>query len=85
MAKPLCVGSSKPTIKDNRLKTGFLSFVSNTCKDFTEFAAVNYDKWDICGLFQVRSWKYLFINLSKKRWLENLVTGTRVRNGCRRV
>jgi hypothetical protein len=36
MAKPLCVGSSKPTIKDNRLeKTGFLSFVSNTCKDFT--------------------------------------------------
>jgi hypothetical protein len=47
MAK-LCVGSSKPTIKDNRLeKTGFLSFVSNTCKDFTEFAAVNYDKWDM--------------------------------------
>jgi hypothetical protein len=23
-----------------------VSFVSNTCKDFTEF--VNYDKWDIC-------------------------------------
>jgi hypothetical protein len=29
-------------------KTGFLSFYPIRVKDFTEFAAVNYDKWDIC-------------------------------------
>jgi hypothetical protein len=42
------VGSSKPTIKDNRLENRFPVICINTCKDFTEFAAVNYDKWDIC-------------------------------------
>jgi hypothetical protein len=45
-------------------KTGFLSSLS--VQRFPEFAAVNYDKWDNC--FRL---KYLFINLSKKRWLEN--------------
>jgi hypothetical protein len=48
MAKPLCVDRASLQSRIIDWKTGFLSFVSNTCKDFTEFAAVNYDKWDIC-------------------------------------
>jgi hypothetical protein len=59
-------------------KTRFLSLYPVRVKDFTEFAAVNYDKWDICdAACSLGQEKYLFINLSKL-WLESLVkTGTR--------
>jgi hypothetical protein len=48
-------------------------------KDFTEFAAVNYDKWDICdpACSLGQELEVQFINLSKKLWLEGLAkTGT---------
>jgi hypothetical protein len=43
-------------------------------KDFTEFAAVNYDKWDICdpACSLGQNLRFQYINLSKKLWLEGL-------------
>jgi hypothetical protein len=40
-------------------------------KDFTEFAAVNYDKWDICdpACSLGQELEFQFINLSKL-WLD---------------
>jgi hypothetical protein len=48
-------------------KNLFLVIFIHSCKDYTEFAAVKYDKWDICDRpFLARSLRFQYINLSKK-------------------
>ena len=49
MEKQHFVVSNKPTIKGSFLKKPVSCHLYPIrVKDFTEFAAVNYDRWDIC-------------------------------------